>query len=576
MSRLVSHFALLVALVTPITASAALFRVNSNADAVDARPGDGVCATASGGCTLRAAVQESNARGDHNAIHFPAGVFSLTIGGRNEDSAAAGDLDITRDVSIFGAGTAATTVQANLIDRIFDVHPQVLAFTLGEMTLRDGSADAPGGAVRVRFETRSTLTAPRVRIVSCLFAGNTATNGGAIATGIATGSFNADLLRPTVEIINSAFDGNHATVDAGAISISETYRTSIELSRFGTYEANDARFDGGAIRSDTTKGQELSIAWSIFATNVAGESGGAIRTSGYDGTFNLSRNAFIGNQAKQGGAIAACCGFIPAQPTTLPNASPHSIDESTFDGNRASVAGAAVFAETDALSMQGNTITDNGSTDVAALELASSVRQATLNRNLARNSKTCAGAFSERRDNVMTEGSCGLSPLEGNLVTSDLGVGPLQNNGGPTPTRELLSGSPAIDRITLGRLDQRGIQTYGSGTDAGSFEVSFDPLVVKTMTLLVSANTIASGAPVVLTAEVNEPATGFVTFRDGDDVIGYGDVSSSTSFTFTAWGLAPGAHRLTASFEPYVASTTSRSSEPVIVNVKASRRRVAR
>src|SRR5262245_32787105 len=42
-------------------AAAATFAVDSTVDAVDAAPGDGVCASAGGSCTLRAAIQEANA-----------------------------------------------------------------------------------------------------------------------------------------------------------------------------------------------------------------------------------------------------------------------------------------------------------------------------------------------------------------------------------------------------------------------------------------------------------------------------------------------------------------------------------
>jgi CSLREA domain-containing protein len=41
--------------------SSADFVVNMTTDIVDAAPGDGVCATAEGECSLRAAVQEANA-----------------------------------------------------------------------------------------------------------------------------------------------------------------------------------------------------------------------------------------------------------------------------------------------------------------------------------------------------------------------------------------------------------------------------------------------------------------------------------------------------------------------------------
>ncbi len=41
-------------------AHSATFAVNSTADAVDTSPGNGICATAGGVCTLRAAIQEAN------------------------------------------------------------------------------------------------------------------------------------------------------------------------------------------------------------------------------------------------------------------------------------------------------------------------------------------------------------------------------------------------------------------------------------------------------------------------------------------------------------------------------------
>jgi CSLREA domain-containing protein len=40
---------------------AAGFSVDSTIDAVDAVPGDGICASEAGKCTLRAAIQEANA-----------------------------------------------------------------------------------------------------------------------------------------------------------------------------------------------------------------------------------------------------------------------------------------------------------------------------------------------------------------------------------------------------------------------------------------------------------------------------------------------------------------------------------
>src|SRR3990170_3766443 len=46
------------------------FTVNSTGDALDAAAGNGVCATAAGVCTLRAAIQESNALAGTDVINF--------------------------------------------------------------------------------------------------------------------------------------------------------------------------------------------------------------------------------------------------------------------------------------------------------------------------------------------------------------------------------------------------------------------------------------------------------------------------------------------------------------------------
>jgi CSLREA domain-containing protein len=102
-------------------AQAATFTVNSTADAVDAHPGDGVCATATHVCTLRAAIQEANALAGADIIKLPAGIFTLTLAGADEDDAATGDLDITDDLTLTGAGAASTIIDGGGSDRVLDI-----------------------------------------------------------------------------------------------------------------------------------------------------------------------------------------------------------------------------------------------------------------------------------------------------------------------------------------------------------------------------------------------------------------------------------------------------------------------
>jgi hypothetical protein len=56
----------------------------------------------------------------------------------------------------------------------------------------------------------------------------------------------------------------------------------------------------------------------------------------------------------------------------------------------------------------------------------------------------CSGTVTSHGHNLSSDGSCNFNNT-GDLSNTDPKLGPLQNNGGPTQTQALLSGSPAID-----------------------------------------------------------------------------------------------------------------------------------
>lgn len=130
---------------TPAVASppAGTFTVTKMAEAVediDANPGDGICATARGECTLRAAIQESNALSGRQTISLPPGEHSLIRAGCCEDAADSGDLDITDDATIVGSGmeeTAITEISAfGGVERVFDIR-EGAEVTISDLTIRD-------------------------------------------------------------------------------------------------------------------------------------------------------------------------------------------------------------------------------------------------------------------------------------------------------------------------------------------------------------------------------------------------------------------------------------------------------
>jgi hypothetical protein len=166
-------------------ASATTFNVNNVTDDLpDASPGDGTCHVAGGAsgsdCTLRAAVMEANAHGGTDTIIVPANThIVLSLAGRGEDAAATGDLDINGPLVIstpFVPNIARTTIDANGIDRVFDVvgagdvELNNLVITGGRA---DNAASTSGGAIQAAGA--GTLT-----IAHCELTGNLANAGGAI------------------------------------------------------------------------------------------------------------------------------------------------------------------------------------------------------------------------------------------------------------------------------------------------------------------------------------------------------------------------------------------------------------
>ena len=117
------------------------FKVNTTLDTVAVNLKTGKDAT--GHISLRSAVQAANAKPNADTIIVPGGTFTLTIAGANEDNAATGDLDINGNVTIKGKGAGVTVVDANNIDRAF----QVLSgkVKISGLTIEHGRVTQGGG-----------------------------------------------------------------------------------------------------------------------------------------------------------------------------------------------------------------------------------------------------------------------------------------------------------------------------------------------------------------------------------------------------------------------------------------------
>jgi CSLREA domain-containing protein len=218
---------LLLALCPAALAHAATFTVDSTADATDAAPGNGTCATAAGACTLRAAIQEANALAGADTINVPAGNYFLIIQGSNEDAAASGDLDLTSELTINGTGTSFPVISGSGIDRVFDVLARGVV-TLSRLTIQNGntsSADAAGGGIR----NAGDLTLLQVSVRN-----NTVQNGDGGGIG--------NLSSGRMQLTNVTISGNVAADRGGGIGndVGATMQlVNVTLTDNGAFQGGD-------------------------------------------------------------------------------------------------------------------------------------------------------------------------------------------------------------------------------------------------------------------------------------------------------------------------------------------------
>jgi len=120
---------------------AAAFDVDTTVDATDLVPGDGACDDGSGACSLRAAIQESNALTGIDAVNVPAGVYRLTLHGEG-----GGHLSVTDEVHIVGADRDGTIIDGDASDGVLDMYGSV-----ENLTIRNGTTGITGnGGVELR------------------------------------------------------------------------------------------------------------------------------------------------------------------------------------------------------------------------------------------------------------------------------------------------------------------------------------------------------------------------------------------------------------------------------------------
>lgn len=249
-----------------------VFVVDSEGDEPDAAQGDGICATLNGACTLRAAVQESNATivlstsvfSRSNVIILPEGHFKfenvpLVPTVIAEGTSDAGMLSVLGSTSIRGAGARKTVIDGNDIDRVFGVGPNAV-LTVSDLTIR--------GATKSGIFNQGLLTVER-----CLITENYAGSGGGIFN---TPTSTAVILDSTISNNVAANEGGGIRFDAAGLVINSTItgnRLLEECCDESTADGGTAG-EGGGI--DARGGGAVTIINSTITNNHAVIGGGGV------------------------------------------------------------------------------------------------------------------------------------------------------------------------------------------------------------------------------------------------------------------------------------------------------------
>ena len=241
--------------------------VDATGDAPDSNGGtDTVCATAAGGCTLRAAIQTVNQQTTRQLVLLGTATYAL---GSALDP-------ITNDVVIAGAGTTASTIRAATVHAAY---PALTLATAHTLALRDLAIDdfggSDGGALAV---TAGTLDVDR-----CDFDNNASPtsggvlfiNGGAHAT-FAHGTFTR----------NASLGGNGG--GWGGVIDGEGAGTDIVVTRSFATENTTAWGSFSHITTGTTLRLENSTLYANTSTTA-----GTLATPG--GVYTLVNDTIVGN-----------------------------------------------------------------------------------------------------------------------------------------------------------------------------------------------------------------------------------------------------------------------------------------
>ncbi|MEG4806375.1 choice-of-anchor Q domain-containing protein, partial [Microcoleus sp. F8-D1] len=431
---------------------------------------------ADGKISLREAIVAANNTAGADAIDLTGVSGTITL---------ASSLSITNSVSINAQGASNLSVSGNNAVRVFDISGSGVTVNISDMTVTQGSVTGSGANISVTGGSTLTLnnstvsngtasgTFPNgkgggifihnnsnVTVTNSTISGNTANQNG-------SGIYNRT---GTLTVINSTVTNNRANT-AGGGGIENRGIATVSNS---TITGNSASNNGGGIYNFNATAT-LTITNSTIANNTVNSRGGGISNSS-NGTLTINNSTISGNTAIHGGGIL--------------NAGTMAVTNSTSSGNTATTNGGGIYNfNASTLTIANSTISGNSANNGGGISNATATSTATVSNSIvAGNTATTnaevgnSGTFTSNGNNLVGQNNSvgGFTTIASDILLPgaiSTAISALANNGGPTQTHALVSGSPAIDAGTNPNsltTDQRGTgfpRVVGSAADIGAFEL---------------------------------------------------------------------------------------------------------
>lgn len=432
--------------------------------------------------SLRAAIASAASTGDRV-------VFDVSTMHCSTITLTSGELQINaEELTIQGPTTSALSIDGNHISRVLNDGVTVGSpdsnrkLTINNLTIMNGqntgSTNMDGGCIHSDGDL--TLSSSTVTGCSVISTSGSAFGGAAFANSL--------------HVYNSMVTNNVASATAPPTSQGNFY--------FAIGAGLLMQGDGDVIIQGSTISSNHAIASGVKTVGV-----GAGLLLFPKAAVSITSSSITGNDADLGAGV-----YLYAADTSSLNI---VIDRSTVSGNTSAMAsGLWISAVGSSLVLKNSTVSGNVSTNTVGGIAAFTATSTFINDTIAFNTAATTHYLTDPRifpagvfaggamtntivaHNTLTGavesdfGSGGI-PISGvdNLImataadstapmgtlTADPMLGTLANNGGPTMTHALLSGSPAIDAGcgTTQQTDQRGSgfpRIWGPTTDIGSFE----------------------------------------------------------------------------------------------------------